>query len=128
MITATFSLVQQLVRLQAIFPLKIVHTDDNSEGQIFVPSINLLLMIGTIAVTAAFGTDAALTNAYGFAVAGVLIVTSSFIALSIVYVKKLPIVLGVGFFLVFGFFDGLFWGASLKKVPHGAWFPLGMGG
>lgn len=34
--------------------------------------------------------------------------------------------MAVWFFLVSGFFDGLFWGASLKKVPHGAWFPLSL--
>jgi KUP system potassium uptake protein len=62
-----------------------------------------------------------------FAVATVMIVTSSLIAVQIYCVKKLPIVLGVAFFIVFVFFDGLFWGAALKKVPHGAWVPLMIG-
>jgi len=34
---------------------------------------------------------------------------------------------GVAYFLTFGFFDALFWGASLNKVPHGAWVPLVIG-
>lgn len=62
-----------------------------------------------------------------FAVATVMIVTSSLIAVQIYCVKKLPIAVGVAFFVVFVFFDGLFWGASLKKVPHGAWVPLMIG-
>ena len=60
--------------------------------------------------------------------ATVLFVTTTLISLSIPFVKGLPYFLGLVFLLTFGFFDGLFWGASLKKVPHGAWFPLGLGG
>ncbi len=62
-----------------------------------------------------------------FAVATVMIVTTSLIALSIPFVKHLSFLFGIAFFLFFGFIDGLFWGASLKKVPLGAWFPLGLG-
>ncbi len=63
-----------------------------------------------------------------FAVATVLVVTTTLIAISIPFVKHLPYILGLAFFIFFGFLDGLFWGAALKKVPHGAWFPLGLGG
>jgi KUP system potassium uptake protein len=166
MITATFSLVQQLTRLHAMPAVKIIHTADDVEGQIYAPAVNILLMIGTIAlsefrprrrvsgeltrfsrpVAAGFGTDIALTNAYGFAVSGVMIVTTSFLAIGLVYIKGFPFGVGIWFFVFAGFFDALFWGASLKKVPHGelllfvshckhladlgslsgAWFPLGM--
>jgi KUP system potassium uptake protein len=54
--------------------------------------------------------------------------TTTLIAVSIPVTKHLPWVLGLGFLLIFGFFDGLFWGAALRKVPLGAWFPLGLGG
>lgn len=73
-----------------------------------------------------------------------MFVTTCLIALQMRYVKGWPLLVGVAFFLVFGFFDGtlldismqfgslkaragLFWGASLKKVPHGAWVPLMIG-
>jgi len=56
-----------------------------------------------------------------------MIVTSTFIGIHIYIIKGLPIYLAVGFFLVFGFFDGLFFGAALKKVPQGAWVPLMIG-
>ncbi|KAM0793786.1 hypothetical protein ACM66B_001203 [Microbotryomycetes sp. NB124-2] len=126
MITATFSLVQQLVGLKAMPPVKIVHTADDYEGQIYVPLINVLLLIGCVALTAGFGTDVALTNAYGFAVSGVMFVTTCFLAISIVYIKGLPVWIAVIFFFASGFIDALFFGATLKKVPHGAWLPLGL--
>lgn len=51
MITATFSLVQQLTRLHAMPAVKIIHTADDVEGQIYAPAVNVLLMIGTIALS-----------------------------------------------------------------------------
>lgn len=85
-------------------------------------------MIGTIALTAAFGTDSGLTNAYGFAVSGVLIVTTSVLAIAIVRIKGLPVIVAIAFFITFMFFDGLFWASSLKKIPQGAYVPLAIAG
>ena len=62
-----------------------------------------------------------------FAVSTVMIVTSTFIAIHIYITKGLPIYVSIAFFLFFGFFDGLFFGAALKKIPHGAWVPLTIG-
>src|ERR1700753_3687329 len=76
-----------------------------------------------------------LTYPASFAVATVMFSTSTLIAIQMVYVKHLPVIVAVAFFLIFGFFDGeacytsspplvphrtlgLFWGAALKKIPH----------
>ncbi|GAA6004079.1 hypothetical protein JCM10207_002415 [Rhodosporidiobolus poonsookiae] len=126
MISATFSLVQQLAKLDVLPPIKIVHTDSEVRGRIYVPMVNFLLFIGTIGLTVGFGTDAGLTAAYGFAVAGVLLISTTMVSLAIVQIKHLPVVLAVAYFLGSGFIDGLFLGATAKKVPHGAWFPLGL--
>ncbi|WVQ71165.1 potassium uptake protein [Cryptococcus sp. DSM 104548] len=128
MISGSFSLLHQLIGMQAFPPLRIHHTSIVISGQVYISAANWLLFIGTVAVVGGFGSSAALTHAYGFAVATVLFVTTTLIALSIPFTKNLPYVLGAVFLLVFGFFDGLFWGASLKKVPQGAWFPLALGG
>lgn len=100
MITAAFSLVQQLVSLHVMPPLRIIHTDSTSRGRIYVPIANFLLLVGTIGLSTlgsasshaegdttdfkcsplaavGFGTEAGLTNAYGFAVSGVMFITSA---------------------------------------------------
>ena len=101
-------------------------------------------MVMTIVIVAAFQDLANMSNAYGFAVATVMFSTSVLIAIQIRAIKHLPIILGVVYFLTFGFFDGmlfiylqrifvlnipiaLFWGAALNKVPHGGWVPLLIG-
>ncbi|KAF8266790.1 potassium transporter [Lactarius quietus] len=127
MITASFSLVQQLVNMRSLPPLHMVHTSDKNQGQLYIPVVNWILMIVTIVIVAAFNNATQLTNAYGFAVATVMFTTTVLIAMQIRYVKHLPIIVSILFFLFFGFFDGLFWGASLKKIPQGAWVPLIIG-
>ncbi|PPR03507.1 hypothetical protein CVT24_006995 [Panaeolus cyanescens] len=127
MITATFSLVQQIINSKAFFPLRMLHTSDKVQGQVYIPGVNWTLMIATIILVAVFKNLTNLGLAYGFAVSTVLMVTTILISFQIRYVKKLPIILGVLFFLFFGFLDGLFWGAAIKKVPHGAWVPLMIG-
>ncbi|KAG8965644.1 hypothetical protein FRC03_000339 [Tulasnella sp. 419] len=127
MITASFSVVQQLINFRSLFPLRMVYTSEVVQGQIYIPTINYLMMIGTIALVGAFQNLTNLTNAYGFAVSTVMIITTTLVALQCHYVKMLPWIVAVAFFVIFGFIDALFWGASLKKVPHGAWVTLMLG-
>jgi len=108
-------------------PLRLVYTSSTIQGQIYVPAANYSLGLATIIVVAAFQNLQNMTNAYGFAVATVMIVTTSFLALQVYCVKHLPLLFAFAFFLVFGFFDGLFFGASLRKIPKGAWVPLTIG-
>jgi KUP system potassium uptake protein len=63
-------------------------------------------MIATIIIVAAFNNATQLTNAYGFAVATVMFTTTVLIAMQIRYVKHLPLIVSILFFVFFGFFDG----------------------
>lgn len=54
MITAVFQLLSQIIKLSYFPQIKVVHTSNIFHGQIYIPWINWLLMIGTIIVTAAY--------------------------------------------------------------------------
>nr|AOR51849.1 potassium transporter [Phaffia rhodozyma] len=127
LITASFSLTQQLISMEALPRLRMKYTSEAFKGQIYFASVNYILMIAVVGAVAGFGTDASLTNAYGFAVSTVMFVTTTLIALQIPFVKNKSWLLAIPFLIFFGFIEGLFWGASLRKVPHGAWFPLSVG-
>ncbi|KJA24114.1 hypothetical protein HYPSUDRAFT_39261 [Hypholoma sublateritium FD-334 SS-4] len=127
LITATFSLIQQVINTKAFPPLRMHYTSETIQGQVYIPVVNWVLMVVTIIIVAVFADLANLTNAYGFAVATVMFSTSWLIAVHIYYVKALPVIVALAYFIPFGFFDGLFWAASLKKIPHGAWVPLMIG-
>src|SRR5882757_2399265 len=108
MITATFSLVQQVIHSRAFPPVQMVYTSKTIQGQIYIPAFNWVLMIATIVIVAVFKNLLNLSNAYGFAVATVMFTTSCLIAIQIPALKNYPIILGVAYFLSFGFFDGMF--------------------
>ena len=75
-------------------------------------------MIATVIIVAVFANLANLTNAYGFAVATVMISTSLLLSIQMFYVKHLPIIVSVLYFSVFGFFDGEF---ILYLNPDARW-------
>ncbi|KAF8521952.1 potassium transporter-domain-containing protein [Hysterangium stoloniferum] len=127
MITATFSLVQQLMNMKSFPLLRMIYTSDSVQGQVYIPAANWSLAIATLVVVGVFKNLVTLTNAYGFAVATVMFVTTTLIAIQSHYVKHWPILASGALFLFFGFFDGLLFGAALKKVPLGAWVPLTIG-
>ncbi len=77
LISGTFSLVSQAIRL-GLFPrLEIRHTHHAHEGQIYIPVVNWMLLIGCVALVAWFGSSSALAAAYGLAVSGVMVITSA---------------------------------------------------
>ncbi len=53
--------------------------------------------------------------------------TTVLVTFQIKLVKRKPLWLALAFFVPFAFFDGVYWGAALKKIPEGAWVPLMIG-
>jgi KUP system potassium uptake protein len=107
MITATFSLVQQIINTKCFPPIRMLYTSETIQGQVYIPAINWALMISTIVAVVVFKNLAHLSNAYGFAVATVMFSTSVLMSIQIYYVKHSPWILGLAYFCTFGFFDGM---------------------
>ena len=126
MITATFQLLSQIIKLSYFPQIKVVHTSKTFHNQIYIPWVNWLLMIGTIAVTAAYNNTAKLGEAYGVCVILVTFITTTLVSLVALVVWHLPLVLVLAGFLVFSALDGLYLSSALVKVPDGAWFTLAL--
>ena len=126
MITATFQLLSQIIKLSYFPQIKVVHTSKTFHNQIYIPWVNWLLMIGTIAVTAAYNNTTKLGEAYGVCVILVTFITTTLVSLVALVVWRLPFVLVLAGFLVFGALDGLYLSSALVKVPDGAWFTLAL--
>ncbi len=122
-ISGAFSVTRQAVALGFLPRLRIRHTSE-AEGQVYVPSVNMLLYVAVLALVVGFGSSAALASAYGIAVTGTLAIDTIlfFVVVRMLWHKPLWLVLsGAGAFL---FVDLAFFGANLPKVVHGGWFPL----
>jgi len=128
MITATFQLISQLLKLSYCPQVKVVHTSKIFHGQIYVPFLNWLLMIGCILVTAIFQTTDRLGALYGTAVMFVTTFDTLMVTLVSLIVWKLSPFLVFIPWLAFASVDGLFLTSALIKVPEGAWFTLLLAG
>src|SRR5262245_54109690 len=76
LISGAFSLTQQAVQLGFVPRVAIIHTSAATEGQIFVPIVNQLLMVACIGVVVIAESSSRLAAAYGIAVTGTMSITS----------------------------------------------------
>ncbi len=126
-ITGAFSLSRQAIQLGLLPRLEIQHTSASTEGQIYVPRVNKTLLIGVLMLVFMFRSSDNLANAYGIAVTGTMLVTTSLAFFVVWKLWRWPLWLVVpviGFFLTV---DLAFLAANLIKVFEGGWVPLTMG-
>jgi len=127
-ISGAFSITRQAVQLGYWPRMQIEHTSASTEGQIYLPRVNLLLFIAVMLLILGFGSSDALAHAYGFAVTGTMLMTSllAFMVLprQASGVRRLLWLLGLSLFLVI---DVLLFSSNALKIPQGGWLPLGIG-
>jgi len=127
LISGAFSLTQQAMAL-GLFPrLKIIHTNPEIKGQIYLPFINGLLLIGCIWLVIAFKSSGALAAAYGIAVTGTMVITtfSFFVVAHTVWGWKLRFLLPI--VIPIFFIDVSFFGANMVKFVDGGYVPVVIG-
>ena len=124
MITGVFSLTQQAVQLGYMPRLKIIHTNPDVRGQIYMPQVNHMLMVACIALVIGFQTSSNLASAYGLSVSMEMFLTSIlffFVARRIwewpLWKALLPVMVFAA--IEFGYVAG-----SMSKFKEGAWFPV----
>ena len=123
-ISGAFSLTRQAIQLGYMPRLKIEHTSAREIGQIYLPTINWLLMVACIWLVFEFGSSSRLAAAYGIAVTSTMVITT--VLIEVVARESWGIRAWVargvaGLFLVV---DLAFFGANMVKIGHGGWFPL----
>jgi KUP system potassium uptake protein len=126
-ITGAFSLTQQAVQLGLLPRINIKRTSETQAGQIYVPQINSLLLIGVLVLLVMFRTSTNLAAAYGIAVTGAMLVDTLLFWVILRHLWKRPLWQCVTAVAVFGFLDIVFMGSNLLKIPQGAWMPLALG-
>ncbi len=123
-ISGAFSMARQAVQLGLWPRMAIVHTSAIQIGQVYVPFINLALLIGTTALALIFRESGRLAAAYGIAVSGTMLITTIFI---LVWLSGLPgrlrrVELGI-MVLMLGV-DIVFFSANMLKIASGGWIVL----
>jgi len=126
-ITGAFSVTQQAVQLGLLPRIDIRRTSETQAGQIFVPQVNTMLMIGVLVLLFSFKTSSALAAAYGIAVTGSMFVDTllAFVIIRFLWKWKWAATLAVLVPLLV--IDLTFISSNLLKIPQGAWMPLVFG-
>jgi KUP system potassium uptake protein len=126
-ITGTYSLSQQAIQLGLLPRLEIRHTSQEHYGQIYMPRVNMYLLVGVLLLVLMFRSSSALASAYGIAVTGTMVVTAAMAFVVIWKVWHWSAVAAAALIAPFLIIDLTFLGANLLKVVEGGWVPLAFG-
>ena len=124
LISGAYSLTRQAVQLGYLPRVTIVHTSGQTEGQIYIPEVNWLLMVACVALVLGFRESSALADAYGIAVTGTMAITSVLFYFVARDLWKWGAVRAGVLLTVFLCFDLSFFIACSVKIAHGGWFPI----
>lgn len=120
LISGTFSLINEAMKLK-LWPATRVRYPSESKGQVYIPAMNGILMIGSILVVAIFKESSAMEGAYGLAITVNMLMTTSLLVHYFSTVKKSTyrsMLLAAVFFSL----ETLFLVSNLHKFEHGGWF------
>ncbi|PZW63523.1 MULTISPECIES: potassium transporter Kup [unclassified Pseudomonas] len=126
-ITGAFSVTRQAIQLGYVPRMQILHTSSAEQGQIYIPLINSMLLIGVVLLVVGFQSSSGLAGAYGVAVTGTMLCTTLLVSSVILLLWRWPKVLAVPLLAVFLLVDGIFFAANVPKIIGGGAVPMIVG-
>ena len=127
-ITGAFSLSRQAIQLGLLPRMVVRNTSHHEAGQIYLPQVNGLLLGGVVLLIAIFKSSSGLAHAYGLAVTGTMVITTSLAFMVVRGLWKWPVWkagLAVAPLIIV---DLVFLGANALKLFQGGFVPLLLGG
>ncbi len=127
LISGVFSMTRQAIQLVLCPRCKIVPTSSDEAGQVYLPTANWLLMVGTLVVVVMFKSSDALASAYGIAVSGTMLCTTLLLYRVAVSRWRWPPIVAALVIAFFSTIEGFFLVSNSLKIVQGGWFPLVIG-
>ncbi len=127
-ITGAYSLTSQAIQLGLLPRFEVRHTSAEQAGQIYMPRVNGLLLVGVLLLVAMFRSSSALASAYGIAVTGTMVVTCTMAFIVIWRMWRWSPFAAAALMAPFLLIDLTFLSANMLKVVEGGWVPLALGG
>jgi KUP system potassium uptake protein len=127
LISGAFSLTVQAVQLDYLPRLEVKQTSGQHQGQVYVPLVNWLLLVGCIGLVLGFRTSSALAAAYGIAVTTTMVITSLIFYVVITTMWKWSTARALLTVTPLVLIDCAFLAGNIPKIPQGGWFPLAVG-
>ena len=118
-ITGAYSLTSQAIQLGLLPRLEVRHTSAQLAGQIYMPRVNGLLLVGVLLLVGLFRSSTAMASAYGIAVTGTMVVTGMMAFIVIWRMWRWSPFAAAALMVPFLFIDLTFLMANLLKVVEG---------
>ena len=126
-ISGVFSLTRQAIQLGFLPRMRVLHTSEMAEGQVYLPDVNALMMVAAIALTIYFKASDNLADAYGIAVTGTMLITSALFYYVSRWIWGWSVMRALPLCLIFWAMDLTYFISCLQKFTTGGWFALGSG-
>jgi KUP system potassium uptake protein len=127
-ITGAFSMTREAILLDWMPRLKVRHTSDTGYGQIYVGTVNWLLMAATLGLALIFKKSDNLAAAYGIAVSATMLITTALLFIAMREIWKWSLWASGALAGAFLCVDGAFALANLMKIMDGGYVPLLLAG
>ncbi|MEO8820167.1 MAG: KUP/HAK/KT family potassium transporter [Ginsengibacter sp.] len=126
LISGSFTLISESMRLN-LWPKMKINYPTEERGQLYIPGINSLLLVGCLGVVIYFQTSSNMEAAYGLAITLCMLATSMLFANYLIS-KRTPKILVYLYLGVYLTIEMSFLIANLEKFPHGGYVTLIIGG
>ena len=125
LISGSFTLIAEAVRLN-LWPKVRINYPSEQKGQLYVPSMNWILMAGCIIVVLIFEKSVNMEAAYGLSITVAMLMTTILVSVFLLR-KKIPKYIIAIFLLIYGLIELTFLAGNAAKILHGGWFTLILG-
>lgn len=123
LITGSYTLISEAINLN-FWPRVAVKQPSESKGQMYIPSINVILWLGCVILVVIFKTSEHMEAAYGLAITLTMLTTTYMLTYYLVYKLKLNKILAFGFALLFFTIEGTFFAANAIKFTEGGYIMI----
>ena len=123
-ISGAYSLTRQAIQLGYCPRMTIIHTSESTIGQVYLPAVTGMLLVGTVSLVLGFKNSDALAGAYGLAVSMTMLLTS--VMMTIFILRKWhwnPFLAALVMIPIF-LFDATFFTSNVLKLKAGGWVGL----
>jgi len=125
LISGSFTLIAEAVRLN-LWPKVKINYPSEQKGQLYVPSMNWILMVGCIIVVLIFQKSVNMEAAYGLSITVAMLMTTILVSVFLLRKKVPKYLIGI-FLLIYGIIELTFLAGNAAKILHGGWFTLILG-
>jgi KUP system potassium uptake protein len=127
LISGAFSVTRQAIQLGFLPRLNVQHTSSMARGQIYIATVNWVLMLACIGLVVGFGESDNLAAAYGIGVSLTIMMTTLLLFFAARHVWEWPAWRAGLLSGVFLSLEFIFFAANTLKFEHGGWFPITVG-